>query len=64
MNIQQGDRFTYTATNGQEQTIEVVSTIGPHIGYKHIQGSSRSGSVHEDYFLTLIENKYFKEVKA
>lgn len=63
MNIQQGDRFTYTATNGQEQTIEVVSTIGPHIGYKHIQGRSASGSVHVEYFEELIRNGYFKAVE-
>ena len=63
MSIQQGDRFTYTATNGQEQTIEVVSTIGPHISYKHIQGSSRSGSVHQDYFEQLISTGYFKAVE-
>ena len=63
MSIQQGDRFTYTATNGQEQTIEVVDTIGTHISYKHIQGSSRSGSVHQDYFEQLVSNGYFKGVK-
>lgn len=63
MNIQQGDRFTYTATNGQEQTIEVVSTIGPHISYKHIQGRSASGSIHEDYFFQLVQNDYFKAVE-
>ena len=63
MSIQQGDRFTYTATNGQEQTIEIVSTIGSHIGYKHIQGSSRSGSVHEDYFFQLVQSGYFKVVE-
>ena len=63
MYIQQGDRFTYTATNGQEQTIEVTDTIGPHISYKHIQGSIRSESVHEGYFEELIRNGYFKAVE-
>lgn len=63
MSVKQGDRFRYTATNGMEQTIEVVSTIGPHIGYKHIQGSSRSGSVHEDYFFQLVQSGYFKAVE-
>ena len=63
MNIQQGDRFTYTATNGQEQTIEVVDTIGTHIAYKHIQGRAASGSVHQDYFVQLVSNGYFKVVE-
>lgn len=63
MSIQQGDRFEYSAANGTEQTIEVVDTIGTHISYKHIQGSSRSGSVHVEYFEELIRNAYFKAVE-
>ena len=63
MYIQQGDRFTYTATNGQEQMIEIVSTIGSHISYKHIQGRSASGSIHEDYFFQLVQSGYFKAVE-
>ena len=63
MNIKQGDQFTYNAPNGMEQTIEVTSAIGAHVSYKHIQGRSAAGSVHEDYFRQLIDTGYFKAVE-
>lgn len=62
--MKQGNRYTYLAPNGIEQRIEVTSTVGEHIGYKHIQGKSVSGSVHVDYFKQLVSNGYFKEVEA
>lgn len=63
MSVKQGDKFTYNATNGIEQTIEVTSDIGTHISYRHIQGRAAAGSVHRDYFEQLISTNYFTKVE-
>ncbi|WP_017548630.1 hypothetical protein [Salinicoccus carnicancri] len=62
MNIKQGDKFQYENTNGDQETVEIISTIGDHVGYKHIQGRSASTSIHEDFFQQLIKNGYFKRM--
>ena len=60
MIIKEGDTFDYSLNNGTPATIEVTSTVGDRVAYKHVHGKTGSGRVTDDYFQQLVNNGYFK----
>lgn len=61
MIIKEGDTFDYILNNGTLATIQLTSTIGDRVPYKHIHGKTGSGRITDDYFQQSVKNNYFKK---